>query len=231
MVKYLPLIFLLFFCFPGNQAVADTDKCPNTNAQVTYQVEDDFHHACKAAEKTFSFMTSQGFLVDNIIRISLTDTIHNKHTPAVYGYYSTRENTVNLLSYAAFLTATSGQTIFGTVPDTTIYQSFIVHEVAHAIAHHNFTIANPPPVAHEYIAYVVQIATLPVSVQQKILINFRYGAFENHREINSIYFSLSPENFAIKSYLHFIQPENGRIFLATILSKDILDRCSIRYNC
>jgi hypothetical protein len=109
--------------------------------------------------------------------------------------------------------------MFGMPVDHDLYKSLIVHEVAHVIASKNFAVAQTF-IAHEYIAYVTQLSTMPSVLREKILADLPGDGFTATEQINLTLFILSPELFAVQAYRHFQRPENGAAFLQRLLREE-----------
>ena len=112
----------------------------------------------------------------------------------------------------------NGIRFFGLQLSRNLYRSFIVHELAHAIAANNFTIEHVSTASQEYIAYTVQLATMARSLQKSIFTTFTHEPFLNEGEITSLFYYLNPEVFGVKAYRHFQRLENGADFYRRILT-------------
>ena len=86
----------------------------------------------------------------------------------------------------------------------------------------NFLVAEPSLMAHEYLAYVFQIASMPHSLRQKILKRIDVPAFHKAEEITEIYYSLNPDYFALKSFRHFMQTEDKLTLIHRLLSGELI---------
>jgi hypothetical protein len=56
---------------------------------------------------------------------------------------------------------TADDTVLGLPVDAVLYASIFAHEVAHAVIHQNLDGRKLSFAAHEYLAYAVQLGTLP----------------------------------------------------------------------
>lgn len=232
MIKIHSILFLLAILgYDCSQGLAATQPCPNSAALVTFHAEEDYQIVCQAVELGITFMQANGFRMPSMIRIAVVDEVTGNHAAGVYGQYSALHNQIEMLGIQKFMAAAEGRKVFGVTADKDIFRSFIIHEVAHAVAQSNFRLEAPPGIAQEYIAYVVQLATLPAAVLQKVLDGFRFKGFASEREITSIYYGLSPDNFAVKSYLHFAAHHNSKAFISRLLNEDVLDRCVRQRTC
>jgi hypothetical protein len=102
--------------------------------------------------------------------------------------------------------------------DRPLWRSYVAHELTHAAIHAACGRACPDRAAHEYIAAVAQMASLPPSVRAAILGGHPgLEGFREPAEISEIYYALSPAKFMVKSYRHYLRPGNGRPFIQTLL--------------
>jgi len=199
-------------------AAAESRHCPQIDAIVDAADGTDFEMVCRVARKTADFMDAHGFEVDQQLNITICERIPTHSRPPEFGHFDTRGDSIVVLSYPACMKATEGRLIFGQKMNLALHYSFIAHEIAHAIANRNFRSGRPSVAAHEYIAYSVQLATMPKHLRQGILDRVLVGAFCREEEISELYLNLNPEYFAVKSYLHFVKPENGARFYRRLLS-------------
>ena len=117
------------------------------------------------------------------------------------GHYDARAARIRILGQDHCSRLASGEAPFGLPMSTALYDSFMAHEVAHAVAQANFSM--PPSVeAHEYIAYTVQFSTMDSDLRRRVIERYPVEAFADESEISSIYLGLNPAAFAIKAYLH-----------------------------
>lgn len=192
--------------------------CPNANAIIDAVAEEDFTMACEVVADTAQFMQSHGFDVSQQLRVAVVDEITTLHPYPVYGQFDSHLKTIEILSYAACRMLPTPRRLFGQQVTEELHRSFIAHEVAHAYAHRSFSFNTPSVVAHEYIAYSVQLATMDARLRETILKSINVGAFENEKEISETYLGLNPDYFAVKSYLHMINAENRKVFYQRLLN-------------
>ncbi len=99
-----------------------------------------------------------------------------------------------------------------------LHNSFIVHEIVHAIAGVHFEVKSHSIAAEEYIPYTAQIALLNENLRKDLLAKITNEGFKNEHEITSLFHDLSPSAFAVKAYRHFLRNENGSDFYQKILT-------------
>jgi hypothetical protein len=204
---------------------AEPVKCANENVTVYAEKQRDIAHACLVIDKTYVFLRSSGL---------------NKPVPAIYlhivsklpehpyfeeclGYNNMRTKQTYLLSYEACKCRSDVENSFwGLTFNRELHNSFIAHEIAHAIAGAHFDIKTQGIAAQEYIAYTAQIALMSESLRKDLLTRIQNEAFEDYHEITSTFHDLSPLIFAVKAYRHFRRKENGTIFYQKLLCGEVI---------
>jgi hypothetical protein len=217
------MLMLVLISISANGA---TLNCPDLNVVVSHsENRDDADTVCLASLQTVSFMTSHGFDTSTPISISIEETFVVHPSAQVIGQYDSRTMEVSVSSFARCCELAKKRPIFRLKKmSRELYKSFIVHEVAHAIAQSNFTIEHPSKVAQEYIAYTIQLATMEPALRNHILSAFDNAAFAADKEISELFLALAPETFAVKAYKHFQAPEHGTAFLRRLLTGDFPSR-------
>lgn len=198
-------------------AGAEALACPTAGVTVSHPDPRVAAALCDAVADTVAFMTAHGFERKTPVRIRVVDRITHSHLVSTLGAFNARDREIEILSYDAALAFLPDRPPFGVPMNPDLYRSFLVHEVAHAVAHPNFT-ARPTLASMEYIAYTVQIATMPEPLRRQVLAGVDTEAFGRPAEIGDQLLMFDPARFAVKSYLHFIRPENGAAFYRRLLS-------------
>lgn len=175
--------------------------------------------ACQAVGSTLAFMKSIGFCVDTRFTIELVDHPLRLHGSEVTGTYDSKHLNIEVPNFDQAHVVARRHAPFGMIMSYEIWQSFIAHEVAHAVAQANFRVAKPGIAAHEYIAYVVQLATLPKETRQELLDRFDNPPFRHERQISRVFLELDPEVFAVKAYRHYLAQPDPSVFLQRLLTR------------
>lgn len=163
-------------------------------------------------------MASRGFDTGIEVTIRIVDRPVTLHRVEAIATYDSRTAIITVPGLDHCCGPQTGQSLFGLAPDMDLWQSFVAHELAHAVADANFQMERPPRVSHEYIAYVVQFATMPSALRECILERFTTRAFAGERQINQHFMDLDPQIFAVKAYRHFLTLNDGAAFFARVLS-------------
>jgi hypothetical protein len=175
--------------------------------------------ACLGARDAVDFLSAQGLAVNDEIAIEEVSALPAVAAPTSAGAFLESERRVVILTYPRF---EKFGTWFGLPIDRRLYRSLIAHEMAHAIAHSNFAIAEPSIQAKEYIAYVTQLATMPPELRKSVMSQFSDHGYQDEAKMSSTIYMFDPMRFGVQAYRHFLRPENGRAFLHAILEGKVL---------
>jgi len=126
-----------------------------------------------------------------------------RHDTAHIGYYDAHSQRIDFLTYAACAEQCATQPPFKLPMNEELYIGFAAHETSHAVID-EVTAGRPlSRVAHEYLAYVVQISTMAPAERDAMLQGYGLQAFENPQQISLTYYALNPCAFGVKAYRHY----------------------------
>jgi len=196
-------------------------QCPDKLTTIIGGTPIDNQLACSGVVIAREFLSRLGVKSQSPVKIIVSDTLLDVHGVDVLGTYDQKTNTITIpslgIAQASNAQDSNAQpSCLGMQIDHDMYRSFVVHEMTHAIAHQTGLMSPTDHVSHEYLAYAVQIATLPPPRRNRILTQHDLDGFSADDEISLIYLMLGPDQFAVKSYLHFARPENGKHFVRRI---------------
>ena len=136
----------------------------------------------RGAADAVTFLGGHGLKTSEPIHVRVIDELPRAARPQAQGCYLHRERSVYVRTFRAF--RRSGN--FLHLPaDRVLYRSVITHEVGHAIAACNFSVAPPTLQAQEYIAYVTMFATMPEKHRQRVLQQIPGAGFRCHANAGS----------------------------------------------
>lgn len=226
MRKLSIFVILLLLTTSVLPASAAEKRCVGTNTTVYAESANDIRLACAGAADAASFLSQLGLTVDTVMRVDVLDVISvqiwENSSFRVLGEFDAKQNRIKVTSTDGQREMAKEKPIFGIPYDEAFFRGVVAHEVAHAIADDNFQVAEPSRMAHEYIAYVVQLATMPARSRQQVLDHYQATAFSTELEINPMIYGLNPDVFAVKSYLHFLKPDTGIAFVQRLLHRDLM---------
>ncbi|TKB11686.1 DUF6639 family protein [Desulforhopalus sp. IMCC35007] len=219
LVLWCVLVVILWY----GSAFAEPVKCANGNVTVYAAKKCDIAHACLAIDKTYAFLRTAGLNKPVSIDLHIVSKLMGHADPEVcLGHYNTRTRKTHILSYGACKCRFIKNSFWGLTFNRELHNSFIIHEVAHAIAEAHFELETQGLAAGEYIAYTTQIALMSDRLREDLLTKISNGGFENHQEITSTFHDLSPSTFAVKAYRHFRRKENGSMFYQKLIHGEVI---------
>ena len=166
-------------------------------------------------------------------QLKVVFTQHNPSSeePISIGWYNPTSNSVFVLDYqSAVAGARKATPAFGIPMSISLWRSYLVHEIAHAIVERHSMVEGNNFAPTEYIAAVAQLSTLPDDTLDSLLSNYRnVHAFDDEAEITDLFYFMKPCEFSVKAYLHYLRPENGQAFIRKLLHKG-LPESAVRGN-
>ncbi len=216
------MILLCALALIATKALAMSETCPETHATVVFEERSHAALACAAAKDAIGFWSGWDLAGPTRVTLEVVEILTPLHGRHLIGLYDAPTNTIKILSLTASQEIVGATLVFGMAFDEELYRSFIVHEVTHAIADQFFAVNVASIPAHEYIAYVAQLSTMPAVLRERIMAGASVEGFIDEYEISEIYLGFSPEDFALKSYLHYMRPGNGEAFVNRLLTGDFV---------
>lgn len=209
--------------FSSYSAVAGGNDCDGGQVTVSGPIsETEFSRACDASTMALEFLSNAGLKTNIPVTINITPHPIESTGADVFGCYDPHDGLITVLKWDVCKPLFEKYRPFGQAATRPIYDSLIAHEVAHAVADANFTIDDPSEPAHEYIAYVVQIATMPKEIREKVLRDFPVSDRVSLETLHPVILWMSPDVFAVRAYTHYEYPDQGHQAFQAILSGDYL---------
>lgn len=197
----------------------DATICENIQIDMAPGFSSDRELICKAAQKARVFFQSHGITVKRRIRIRLHQDELNDHANHI-GLYDARKDHIEMVTLEHARYHCNEQPPFDVQMDHILYESFVVHEVAHAIAGQNFSSTTTPSsiVVQEYLAYVTQFTTMNADARSKILQKYKLAPFTGIEDMSLTYYQLDPNAFGVKAFRHYHSLTNKSGFIQGLLS-------------
>jgi len=188
--------------------------CNSLDLHVESKIVEDVQNVCTAALAVAAFYRDMGLAKVPTMHVTITDNIPPEVGTNVLGRFAPKGGGIHILSYLA---AGKSGALFGRHMDRVLYQSLAAHEIAHAFAACNASVEKLSVRANEYVAYVTMLATMDHSHRQEILEKIPGVGFEYEKQISETYYYLSPWQFGVNAYRHFLRPENGARFFQSVI--------------
>ena len=169
---------------------------------ISGPAEDDRKLACSGARQAVQLLSHCGISLHRPLRVEIAEQIDHPFGRPVLGFFDVMEEKVLVRSSQRVATITSN-TPFAAVSLQEFYTSIVAHEVVHGILHQNSERHVFSHTAGEYLAYAVQIESLPANARRAFLLSFPSGASTDDLLFSDIMLSLDPYLFAARAYEHF----------------------------
>lgn len=205
----------LWLCNAATATAASA--CGNVQIDAGLADDTDIALVCLGVDRARAFFSQYGLHPTDRITIHLRPQGIDKRVNHI-GLYDPAEGDIELLTFDR---ASDVGEVFRSPMTPALYTSFVVHELAHAFADAYFDASAASVLAHEYIAYTAQLATLPASARDAVLANYVLQGFHSLDEISLLYYELDPSAFGVKSYLHYRDLTDGRAFIMHLLDGSI----------
>ncbi len=212
------VLFLGLLLFGGCAAWAGQGVSPCDGQPV--EVEGDGRQAqavCAAGVTALARLAELGLEPRQTIRVVLVDAgiVYNGHL--AYGQYDGPHDRLELMSPEAIARQQPPPTLFDQPIDAVMYAGLVAHEIAHAVAQQHMRADKIGSPAQEYLAYSVQLASLPEARRSAIIDAAGVRGWESGDTVSNIYLGLNVHRFAVKSYLHlYTHPDRAQV-IETVL--------------
>lgn len=202
-------------------ALADQIRCPAGGIAIQGASAEDVDDACVAVIAAIRFFRDAGLPEPRGGSIRLVGEQNARLlAPHELGVYDARENTINVLDYQSAVRATQGRAGgLGRVSTRAHWQSFIVHELAHAAVHAGCDRTCPSRAAHECVAAIAQIVSLPQAQLDALLSASKdIEAYGSLAEVSDLYYEIDPHRFAVKCYKQYRRQTEPRAYFRRMLN-------------
>lgn len=226
MYRLRPCVFACALIAPLTFSEGMADSLPDEtsecqlpgNVLIESSNSSDTLHACLGTGSATRFLSSHGLALP-AVRIKLVDAMPDDIPESALGAYSPSRQEIFVLALSVLQERGKEYELFKVPIDEHVYRALIAHEVAHAIAFHNFKGA-PTLLAQEYIAFVTFYTTLEITRREHILRQYEYD--EDWVQYPAILYLTDHFAFGVHAYRHFQRSENGQRFFRRLLDGEAL---------
>jgi hypothetical protein len=190
--------FLLMVSAAGSPA--KELKCENVTISFEHQEDILAEDVCGGVASANRFFLGCGFKPLASLKITVDREVEKVTGYPVFGVFIVATNTILILDAAGFRKSIEALPVSAVVPWRRWYRSIIAHEMAHAILRANLS-EELPWLYHEYIAGVVQMASLPAEDQAVLLRAFpKFSARDGAAMLNEFIYAFAPVGFVIGAF-------------------------------
>lgn len=201
----------------------DAVRCPKTGIQVPGWSAVERERVCSASAAAIDFLRGAGLSYADGLTIRPLPPTTDPAAAPVIGSCNVSGSEILVLPYDSSMVASRKfPPAFDMPMSPALWQSFISHEMAHAVTLQNFAVGAKRGTASEYIAAVVQLATLPPELRRAILHRYDAEGFSDPSEIRLLMYEMNPPVFGVMAYRHYVAlGDRGPVFLARLLREGL----------
>lgn len=200
--------------------VADELECSDPLLSVESKTNADGLRVCEAAVKAKSFLANCGIEQTQPVTIELRDKIVGVSDHCA-GVYFPGTNHVALVAPSLVSGMMPLDSAFSTLEADVFFDSLLVHELAHAFTEQRNANALKCSADSEYIAYALQIESLPHSDRETVLSFREVKRPVPEQKLNDFVLGFSPDMFGVLAWSHFSSPDNGCRFINELINGNV----------
>ena len=214
-------IIAAIFAFIPALAYGVIVYCPGLEITLETENKSDADILCNTIDTGRTVLSALGLELPARLSISFSHDpiVNNLCQSKCIGFYDARYNIIFLPDYKSLQYKSQQASLFINEAVTSIiWESYLIHELAHAAVQSTILPETSMCIACEYIASVAQLEAMPTIERDKILDYYKdLHGFVGNEEITLTYYLIDSARFIVNSYLHYHRPENGPHFIEQIL--------------
>lgn len=191
--------------------------CAAAPVRVSAPEARDGELACVAAARAVARLQSFGLMIRDPVLIEVTEEMDVAPGVCV-ALYSSGTGTLQVLPVDCLDDRDGRASAFPEMEAGVLFESLVLHELVHASLDQTPAASALPRLAHEYLAYAIQLAALPADDLARVLERARVAKPVALPELNEAVLDFSPLRFAAMAYLHFMQEGGDAAAVARVVS-------------
>ena len=207
---------LMLFSWPVQ---SETLFCEASEVTVTASGVREARLACGAAAHAKTLFESCNIpAITRPLRIGVVEDLK----PSCFGQYHCGEDRIELLSLPAMQAQLLPDSAYARLSDEAFFKSIVVHELTHAAIENMPCPFKTCLVAHEYLAYVMQVMSLSPEAKRQFIKGVDLEREISRDELNPFMYFMAPDRFARKAWMHFTQRDDPCGFVGQIVDGTVL---------
>lgn len=203
------------------QAGSETYACRTDGISVTAASPDEADQACDAAARADAQLRGLGLHAPAAVLIEVTDTLDVAEDACV-ALYSPHEKRMQVLAVECLGDSAARASTFPRMDAEVLFESLIVHELVHAYLDQDERGYLLPRIAHEYLAYAIQMDSLPKEDRNRALSRAAVAEPVELQAINDALLNMAPVTFAAMAWTHFHRQGGDAALVERIISGQIV---------
>lgn len=220
----IPLLTALLVTV-ATPALADRETVTCSGVRVTLETDSarDWQDICPVLARGREIMAKLGLQLPKALRLSFQRKPYSDRVcqTRCIGYYDGHNKKLYLPGYKTERRLQQQEALFTGELTSGIWESYLIHELAHATAQQEASPGRSLCIASEYIASVAQILSLTTADRNRLLQRYDLAGFSGDRDITLTYYLIDPGKFSVNSYLHYHKLPDGPAFVRQILSSGL----------
>ena len=208
---------LLLFLSEADPARTESFDCPGSMIAVDAPRQLEVR-LCRSVERTRALLGKCNIEQKRPISIRVIAMMAEEHT-ACGARFDCETDSLTILPPDKLIGRPEDGLSFGIVPSLELFDALTVHELTHAFLDHTFG-ETLSPIAHEYLAYAMQITALPEPTRGKFLSEYEKPDALGLTLVNGFVLLISPSVFAAESYAHFAELDEPCDFVERMSKND-----------
>ena len=202
---------------------AEPAKVTCTNPLIVVAAKDTSiaRRVCNVAAKAQARFQALGLIHDKPISVSVTNALDVAPGHCV-ALYDTATGTLQVLPIECLANAPGRLGAFPELPAKIAFDGLIVHELAHAYIDQTTNGRAVSRLAHEYLAYALQLEALPKADREGILTAANVSLPVALDDLNEAVLGFAPATFAAMAWLHFSALPDPADFVQDIVNGKVV---------
>lgn len=191
--------------------------CASLSVDVTSESVEVSRQVCGIADRAIADLAKCGLTPLRPVRIDVVKSLGNSRGNPL-ALFEAATGRVRILDPSLVSRQIAKGSAYTLLPLGDLYQSLVVHELAHALFEQHRPPGQKNRIAHEYVSYAMQFAALSDTSRNILLDRFPANRPVEIPELNLFVAEIAPIRFGTRVWRHFSMPENGCDFMRRILN-------------
>ncbi|CFX37522.1 conserved exported protein of unknown function [Candidatus Filomicrobium marinum] len=192
--------------------------CPGIPIEVSGSSDVEGRAVCASAKRANAFFEYCGLPQKRKLRVEILSEVIQPFGLPVIALFDAKRWRIQISTFEAMRTILLPGSAYRRLPLRDVYDSLVVHEVAHAVFREHIGHRNLPIAAHEYVAYAVQINSMPTKTRDLFLSTFQRPTSLDVEMFNDIYLAMAPLRFGANAHRHLFRHGQSCEMLSKIVA-------------
>lgn len=217
-LKRLLASLLAMAVFTPEPVWSDPVECGDSMVTVLGSTIENAERVCRAVDNSKGLFESCGLRQTQPLRVEVVEAVTHGAGASVLAVYRYSDEIVQVTALESLSSAIVADSPYSRLPVADVFDSLIVHELAHALLFQTMGDKQPCLAAHEYVAHTMQLAAMPRTTRKILLDLYPRTQAVDLDELNDVCYGLAPLRFGVDAWRHFTMPEHGCAFVREIIS-------------